>query len=427
MSHNPLLSTLKLVGWGVGGRAGTVALGTANILLLAIYLEPSGYGILLLFVRSVSILTLLGDVGLGQAAMAWFSHRHAGRSLQRRFARAAGAFSVAAAAVAAIGFAVARSLFDQDLPWLWGAAMVASLPACIYANVWSGMQIGLGNMRLLNAVRLTTAASSLVLTVLLVAVGGGGWAAALTAFLLANLVQLGIVVKFPGVGDPPETAARPALAELVGFGLRAHANAVLYACWTSVPLYILAAGHGTAAAAVFGLACQVVDKLLLPGQAVYEATFRRLASLPPEAGAARAAGHAAVTAAGTAIVAGLSFPLLLWGAPWALGDAYARLAAVALPLLLAAPFANALLLLDPFFVNTLRRPGVASILTAANLGLALALGTLLVPRLGAIGAAISLGLSQAIGLAMALVAIKKLSDREWSHIWAAACAALTSR
>jgi O-antigen/teichoic acid export membrane protein len=58
---------------GVSGRLAVAAFGTLNIVVLAVLLEPRDYGLYLLFIRAISLITLLGDLGQGQSAMAHFS------------------------------------------------------------------------------------------------------------------------------------------------------------------------------------------------------------------------------------------------------------------------------------------------------------------------------------------------------------------
>src|SRR3712207_2179574 len=58
---------------GVVGRVATVLFATLNILLLAVILAPRDYGIYLLFIRTISLIGLLGDFGLGQSAASHFS------------------------------------------------------------------------------------------------------------------------------------------------------------------------------------------------------------------------------------------------------------------------------------------------------------------------------------------------------------------
>jgi len=409
---------------GISGRAAAAIFATLNILLLALVLEPRDYGIYLLFIRTISLVTLLGDLGQGQSAMAHFSLFAAvDRRLLGKFARIVLVSSAVTCLVAAILLLGARETLVPDLPpaLLW--LLVATIPATIFANVWSGVMVGAGHIWPLNIVRAITGALFLLGTLIFVVLLDGGLAAALLAYCGVTLIQAAAMLALARYHSGEGAAPQPSTAELIHFGLRSHANAVFYLIWTTLPLFVLTAYYGPAAAGVFGLGTQIVDKLMLPAHALHEAVYQRLRHLSREDAALEAAVYAASIFAVAAATSLVMAPLVYWVMPALLGEAYQAIGPASLLLLAGLPFMSGLLLLDPYFVNALQRPGLASWLGAGQVVIVAALSALIIPISGILGAAASLVLAQAIGLAVALLVLKRLSGLGWPSLAAAVATA----
>jgi O-antigen/teichoic acid export membrane protein len=200
---------------------------------------------------------------------------------------------------------------------------------------------------------------------------------------------------------------QPKARELLSFGLRGHANAVFYLLWMSLPLFVLTAWYGPAAAGIFGIATQILDKLMLPAHVLHEAVYKRMRLIGRLEAAREAIAYAASIFLLAALGGLLMAPAVYWLVPHLLGANYVSSGTVTAMLLLGLPFASALLLLDPYFVNTLQRPGLASWLSALQVAIVAGLSLLIIPGFGSLGAAASLVLAQAFGLAVALYVLKR--------------------
>lgn len=409
---------MRLAAVGLGTRVAVTAMAMLNIVLLAVWLQPAGYGIYAIFVRSLSLLTMIGELGIGQSAMAHFSLAGSiDARLHRSFLRIVALASLATCGLAAIAVAIGGGLMFQGLPrpWLW--LLVATLPATIYANFWSGMMIGAGDIWRLNLVRLATAALFLAGTCLfVVALGGGVPAALLSYFAVMSLQLLFMIGITRGRARAGGDEAVPSARRLAAFGLRGYASPALYLVWTTLPLFALNAVHGAAAAGIFALGVQLVEKLLLPAQSLYEAVYKQMGRLGPSKAADEAVRYATLIAAATTLTILASAPAAYFGTPVLLGAAYREAGAVAALLMLGAPLTAIMLVLDSWFVNALRRPGLASALAALNVAVAAMMTALLLPHGGTIGAAAALLMTQAIGSAITLALFKRLSESRGRHL-----------
>lgn len=404
---------------GLGARVALTGLALLNTFLLARWLGPAAFGTYALFVRTVSVLTMFGDLGQAQSATAYFGRLASwSPALHAAFLRTVAATSLGTALVAAALAGGAGAVLVPGLrrEWLW--LICALLPLTIYSNFWYGMMVGRGEIRRLNVIRVVVGALSLLYTIVFVGLLSGAADSALKGFAAVTVVQVGcmaLVTRRLGPGGPGGDTA-PDGAELVGFGLRAYGNVVFYVAWTSAPLFVLNAFHGPASVGVFSIAQQLVDKVLLPVQAVQEATYRRLASIPVREAAAVATRYLRAAVAGSCAAALVGVPTAAWGIVFLLGDPYAPAARLTALLLLAAPFMAVMMVLDPFFVCALRRPGLASLLAAGNLAAAAALSLLMIPALAAPGAVGALALTQCAGAVAALLIYKRRSDSEWHQL-----------
>lgn len=413
---------------GLFGRLATATFSTLTILLMAVLLEPRDYGIYLLFTRTISLITLLGDLGHGQSAMAHFSlFACLDRKLHGRFTRIIFVSSAFTCLVTAIVLVGAGGIIVPELSptilWL----LVATIPANLYANFWYGMMVGSGLIWPLNIVRAITGALFLVSTLVFVLLFEGGLTAALFTWCGVTLVQMAAMLAVAHFYAVDNAAPQPPTRLLVHFALRSHPNAVFHFVWTTLPLFVLAAEHGPAAAGIFGLATQILDKLMLPAHALHEAIYQRMRILSREDAAAEATVYGATIFAVATAIALFFAPFVYWVLPPLLGESYAAIGAATATLLLGLPFMSALLLFDPYFVNAMQRPGFASWLGAVQVLIVAAVSVWIIPPLATAGAAVSLVLAQMIGFAVALFALKRLADLSWLSLLAVLATAIQGR
>ncbi len=241
---------------------------------------------------------------------------------------------------------------------------------------------------------------SLVLTIVFVWWQAGGVHTALMVYV-AVMVMQGAMMWFlaRNFSDGSSEADAPdgLSVGLIGFGLRIYAGALSTLFWVRASIFVLGHFHGAAAVGIFSVAQQLAEKMLLPAQIVKDVIYRRVA----EADAVEAARITNRYVKFT-IVALLPVVLSMGAlAPsvclWLFGPEFAP-AARPFQILLAGTLVMLVtIVLGPFFLAQLDRPGLMSILACSNGVMNVLLAIALVPRWGVSGAAASVLITQMIG------------------------------
>jgi O-antigen/teichoic acid export membrane protein len=167
-------------------------------------------------------------------------------------------------------------------------------------------------------------------------------------------------------------------------------------------LFMVERFHGIAAAGIYSVAVQIAELLWMLSGALTVAAYHRIGAAPARESALLAAHAARQGVLLTALAAPL-LGLLDWGAlPWVMGAAYSD---SWLPLLCLLPGVAAYAAasgLSAFFTHHGGRPQWAAGVAALSLLVNTAVGFVLVPRWGAVGAALasSLGYILAIGVGL---------------------------
>ena len=396
------MSTLKLSLVGLGSRLVLMGLTIINALLLARILGPRGFGEYFLFLRVVSVLTVVADLGLSQSANAFFGRHEEWRAhLHRLILRFVPAFSAATIMLGAIIIWLAGDILLPNLPGRLTWMAFAVLPVQLYTNIWISMMTGMGRIWQLNLVQLITATLSLLMTlVFIVALSGGVIAAAtiyMAAILVQTLIMISMALRINAGANAREAPPRELPRQMLHFGLRGYLGSFSYILWTRVPVFLLNAFHGPAAVGIFSVAQQLVDRMLLPIQAVQDASYRKMSVLASRAATVSINRSLRLTWWGmwVVVLAGVAFapPVIVI----LLGQKYAASAEVCRLLLPGVAFMGAALLLDTYFLNQLHRPGLLSIVAWVNALISLTLALLFIPALAERGAAIALVLTQIIG------------------------------
>src|SRR6266545_5457118 len=137
------MSTLQLSLAGFGLRLALMFVVMVNALLLARTLGPQSFGEYFLFLRVVSVLAVLGDLGLSQSANAFFGrHREWRGSIHRVILNFVPLFWLIITTLAGITLWLADDIL---LPHLAKRLIITSfvvLPLSLYANLWNSMMIG---------------------------------------------------------------------------------------------------------------------------------------------------------------------------------------------------------------------------------------------------------------------------------------------
>jgi O-antigen/teichoic acid export membrane protein len=396
------MSTLKLSLVGLGSRLALMGLTIINALLLARILGPRGFGEYFLFLRVVSVLTVVADLGLSQSANAFFGrHEQWHAYLHRLILRFVPAFSVCTVILGGSVVWLAGDTLLPNLPGRLTWMAFAVLPIQLYTNIWISMMTGMGRIWQLNLVQLITGTLSLLMTLVFIVALSGGVIAAATIYAVAILVQSLIMVsmalRIKAGASAREEPPRELPRQMLHFGLRGYLGSFSYILWTRVPVFLLNAFHGPAAVGIFSVAQQLVDRVLLPIQAVQDASYRKMSVLSSRAATFSINRSLRLTWWGMWGVVLLGVVLAPPVIVLLLGQKYAASAEVCRLLLPGVAFMGAALLLDTYFLNQLHRPGLLSIVAWVNALISLTLALLFIPALAERGAAIGLVLTQIIG------------------------------
>jgi len=155
--------------------------------------------------------------------------------------------------------------------------------------------------------------------------------------------------------------------------------------------------HGAGAVGVFSVGQTLVEKMLLPIQATQEAIYRRMARLDRHLASSSMNRYIRVSGWSMLLFFGVTALVLPIAVITLLGERYRAAVPVILVLVPAALMMAVSLLLATFFLAQLGRPGLLSILALINVAMNGILSFALIPRYGAIGAALAVGLTQVVG------------------------------
>jgi O-antigen/teichoic acid export membrane protein len=408
------MSTLKLLLIGLGSRITIMAVGMVNTILLARSLGPAGVGEYFLLVRLVAVLTVLADFGLSKSANVFSgNHEEWSSRIQQILLR----FMLRSwLGVSIVGIGVlwlARDMLLRGFPlkWIW-IAFLLLLPS-LYANFWNAIMIGKGRIWQLNLVQLVGSATSLILITVFVIGFSGGVLAAVMIYSLTTVIQvvMMIIIAYRSssgrdLGDAPADLPR----QMLSFGLRAHPALLSSLLWANSPVFLLNAFHGAVAVGIYSVAQQIVEKLLLPIQAMQDAIFKKISLLPHQAATVTMNRYVRVTWWVTAISMLIGLLVVPWVVIAFLGEKYIRAAEVCRLLLPGTAAMSVPTLLTAYFLTTVRRPGLLSILWWLNASINIILSLLLIPRLAESGAALAMTISQIFGTSCVLILYLRASQ-----------------
>jgi len=393
------LSTLKLSLVGFGSRLVATGLTVVTTLLLARFLGPEPTGQYFLFLRVVTLLAVLADLGFAQSTNVFAGHGESIGQIHGIIAR----FSSAMSGALLLFFFLFLTLFGAVLlPNFASRLQIAAfvcVPLLVYSNLWNYLMIGLGRIWTMNIVQMTAAAVSLLGVVVAVVGFSKGLDAAIAIYSAVLFFQVtAMAILAVRLGNRFHSDHRPGLfREMWRFGLRGLGNAVSTILWPRIPVFVLNVFSGATAVGIFSVGQQLVEKLLLPVQATQEAIYRRMAQAETAQASTSMNRYIRISAWSMLIFFGgaaLVLPLVVVAV---LGNQYRATVPIILVLLPGTLLMCAGVLLSAFFLVQLKRPGLLSMLAMANVALTTVFSVVLVPRYGALGAAIAVSLTQVLG------------------------------
>lgn len=414
------MSTLRLSLVGLGLRLALVLVVVSNALLLARLLGPQEFGEYFLFLRVVSVLAILADLGLSQSANAFYGrHKEWRGSIHRTILRLLPILCLGTTIFGGLTLWLGGDVLLPHMTRFFTTAAFAALPLSLYANLWNSMMIGMGRIWRVNLLQLVMCSVSLILTVIFVAGLSGGLLLAAINYLFVMLVQFVVMVVMAfrispaeQLGDPP----RELTQQMLHFGLRGYLGSVSSLLWTRIPVFILNATHGAVAVGVFSIGQQVVEKLLLPVHSVRDVIYEKMSVLPAPIAPLAMNRYLRLTWWGMVVIVLLGLVIAPVAVVMLLGPAYASAVDVMRFLLAGAAFAAISLLLDTFFINHLHRPGLVSIVVWLKVVVGLTLAVLLIPKFGVKGAAGAMAFTQIFGAAVYVALYLRVTGTRMSEL-----------
>jgi O-antigen/teichoic acid export membrane protein len=395
-------------------RALTIALALVLLVVVA-RLGPAVQGAFALFVTIESLLVTMGS-GLSLVLAREASTAGGPPALLRPVLRAALLVGAAGGLLLVVWAAASHATPYREL-WLLGIAAPLLLVAPAVAGSW----LGQGRVWALNAP--VIAAPALVLVFVAGVATVGDAAPAVPAVLAAWVAGKVIVGLLTGAVALREAPPVPLAASAAGWWRR-HARFMAMVALTNgisllnlrATLFVVERSHGLADAGVYAVAVQVAELLWVLSGAWTVAAYHRIAGNDEDA-AAQMTLRALKRGLALALCAAPLLAVLGWWAlPAVLGPAYT---AARVPLLLLLPgvaLYAAASSLSAFHTNFLGRPQWAAGIAGLSLALTLALAAVLVPRLGAIGAALATSAGYTVAIAFALHGFMRRAGG-WSLMW----------
>lgn len=344
------------------------------------------------------------------------------RQLSHHREQAAGWLGGALMLALAAGFA-ASGLFAwaggrlQSPAYAFVPLLALAAPLLLLSPTVSGLYLGLGRMGPISAIGVLPPLLTLLAAGLLHLAGRPPGLLQLLALWLGARALVGL--------------AMAALA-LRGHGLRrsdwaawrrhaafcAVVGATNLVSWLNyrVDLFIVERLDGLAPAGVYSIAVTVAELLWFLSSSLSTAAYARI-------GAPDAAQAAALTVRVMHLnlaVLLLASPLLLaaawWGLPLLLGPAYAAAPALLLLLLPGVWAYASASTLSAYYTNFLGRPQLSAAVAATSLAVNVAVCALLVPRLGAAGAALATSASYLLAIGWGLALFRRHAGLGWRRV-----------
>ncbi|MFN3415234.1 MAG: lipopolysaccharide biosynthesis protein [Caldimonas sp.] len=390
------------------------AVGLGLVLLgLAARGGPAEQGVFSLLVATEAVYAALFS-GFGLVVARQVSHHReaAARWLGGALGLALGAGGVGALAFWAAGGALADAPAYRYLP-----ALALAAPWLLLTPTVSGLYLGLGRMGPINA--LTVAPPALAL----LALGAGALVGQALTLWTVVIAWLGarVLVGLAGAawawhdqrGQAPDWPAWRAQA-----GFCAMLGLTNLISWLNyrIDLFIVEAYGGLSATGVYAIAVTVTELLWFISSSVSAAAYGRIGQ-PDREAAARLTVRLVHFNLGVLLVAS---PVLLglaaWALPRVLGEPYADTVPLMLWLLPGVWAYGCASTLSAYYTNFLGKPRLSAAVAGVSLLINVGACLLLVPRLGATGAAIATSLSYGLAIAWGLALFRRHAGLRWRDL-----------
>lgn len=381
-----------------------LAISTINFIIVARFLGPEGRGTFFLFISVVMVLAVFSDMGMSQSAVVFSADPSIPtRKFHRVILQVVGSLSILWAAVGGIIFFFAGEYLLPDFPLQFVWIAVGVLPLVLYANVWNSMMVGLGRIVQLNTVQVAITGASLLLNIIFVVWLRGGVDAAVGVYVgmaFSQVVIMLVMMHYLTSEREDKEPAGDLFGKVLGFGLRGYLNSLSSVIWTRCNIFLLNFYHGAMAVGIFSVGLQLAERMFIPGQALQDVLYQKVTAF--------SRGDATV-------VMNRFLRLSVWGVlalliigvgigpmivPVIFGGAYSKSVGVFQILVVGGCVMNLPLVLAPYFLGQLRRPGLLSALAWMNVMINVGLSLILIPAWAETGSSIALAVTQLVGTAV---------------------------
>ena len=405
----------RLSAGGIATTFAIQAMSFASGILITRALGPEARGIYFLILTFVSVVTVIGTLGLPNANSVFVA--------QRRYALGSlHANSVAAAlglsACILAGYGVSHTWLSASILAgvpvsyiVWG---LAQTPFLLYENFATGVAIGVGEVGRYNWLQLARSAVSTVLVAGLFVLNTLDLPALLATWTLTNLLVAAMLVRIlQSHSDAPLRLSWHALRDALGFGVKVHLGGIATIIWQRFDSFFLNATHGTAAVGQYSLAVTVTEGLWRIVGPVVNAIQRPVVSVGGAEALAltqRVLRHVLCV---LSILGGILGLTAHWLIPALYGTAFAPAVPAARLLLLGTIGVGLAMVMSVYFVGVLDRGGMLSSLAWVNAVLNIVGCVILIPPMGVWGAALASAVTYVFGTVVVLVLFRGMTKSRW--------------
>lgn len=407
-----LMSTIRLSAIGIGSRLLVLALAFASSVIVARGIGPAGMGEYFLVISSAGLLSTLADFGLSSSAVVFAGRREL--SLQQMGTLLLAVAAIVPPALGALAYLVypSSSVWGHSAIATFSVVLIASMT--LYNNYWTFMLVGRREITIANIYQCVTYA---VFSAVLLALHATGamtiqtvFACHLAIFGAQMLAQAGVLLLWARRGTERSTmSSGVALKEMTRFGLPLYPGMLASTLSLRIGVPMLVAFHGVFASGVFSVAYQIADKVQLIARAVQDAIYETVIRLKDRAAVealnryVRSAGLLFACLAAVGIVVSPLVVRVVYGADFAS-------AALPLQLLLAgSAMYGVATLLSTYFVGQIGKPIYLTGFAVLSAVVAVLANRLLIPPMGATGAALALLITQACMFALSVFTYCRLA------------------
>jgi O-antigen/teichoic acid export membrane protein len=403
--------------WTMARQSVAVGMRLGFTLLVARALGPAANGQYALAMLVPNLLTATLNLGVPAANAHYIARGALGLDAALRWnAR----FWLSLLLTAALGSLALGPFVDRLLPGvppsqlLWSGGLFAIMLA---TTLLSGVLLGLNAFVDYNRALLIAPLLSLLIGIGLWASGHMQVVPVLAGQLATELIALAYIAArlraFRSAQPPGAPNPRPSTRQLLTFGGASHASTVLMQINYRVDLYLVNLFLGPAAAGVYYIAARMAEQLWIVSQSASAVLLPTLSArtVGVEDTAARAVRLTLWAALGSGLVLLASVELLvkvLFGAKYAAASGVVALLLPGVLLLSGARVACVAM-------SARGRPELNIYMSVAIFVLNVGLNVLLVPVLGARGAALATSCAYGVGAVISLVLLARLDGRPLAH------------